>query len=1289
MGKVTNEFSAGMDQDSSKNKYDNRHYYDANNIRILTQDGITSGALEDMEGTIKRLDLSGTSSNPVIIVGYCILRDDIIIFLTENVSGPPNPTVDEDFIIKVPIVDIENLAGTSFKTINPAYVQSGGNVIYKENLGFSTENPILAIPRYETESIQKVYWVDGYNKLRYLNVIYDADTNDLTTLPPDRLEVLGDIELTQPTLDAIVGGNLRSGRIQYGYQLYALNGGETVFSPLSNLVNLTESSVHATNTEKFAGSFLDDNTNKGVRMEVDITSLYYSRIRIVAVHWTTLYGDPEIRIVAERQIDPAGGIIEFTDTGESLGSYTIEEIRLLQTTLFSAELLETKNNILFAGNVIIDDFDVEYDARAYRFRGNSRTNTAYNYVDNAYTLRSSEILADGVAFWYIIDGTQTPPTVVDYLSTPIGDWTDIPEDFDAVNPFNWLASDGAHNYKFMFQSNGTTIGGDGPNVKYEFVMSDTLINEEPADNAFRFYTENYESAANPSYPGYASPWNAGDRVGYHRDEIYRFGIVFFDEKGRSSFVKWIGDIRFPSISTKFSDTPTDNYRFCTDLSQNRTEAHILYIEFTVDNIPTEAESFQIVRVMREGSDRSVLAQGIGNMSSGTGQDRFHKGWRETASVTETFQFHSPEVAFNKNLVANAGDYLQVVATAGDEIDGTLGTLTLEVTRYVDYDPLLNPQALEALVSGNEHNDNNLTTFLDSTIVTQDSIAVVLNGVHTYTVNNATNKTDKGINFVCIRANASWEADSINYDAGIKLLNYRREVKESRFGGQSYNARALNEYIAAGPIEDKTGFPIVSDVFGGDTYVGFFDCLYNSHENQETKGAVMANAIYFPVETSINMEYRLDDCYHKVFVNTDSSFIHDLAGLYTDTDPDVSTPTIEYLQLTDYYLHNNVYSKENTGRLFVPKPFDWEAQTKFDVRVYASDQKINGEVEDSWLKFRTDAFIEVDPQYGPLTVLKTVTNKLTFFQPQAFGTLSVNEQALLQTQDIAQLSLGISGILDRYDYAKTDVGCFHWRHLLLTPNALYWTDIINQSMFMFTKGPEEVSLMKGMNSWFRDNILEPKDFTRTIDGAMYMFYDPEYREVYLVDNTEQFGLIYNELTNGYTCFTDNQPFYVINYLDKVLGTSGSFHQWHRHNDFAGSRGHLYGSYREISVTLLINPAVSDIGVFNNFEWLTEIYDSNVDQALTWESLTMWNDYQHTGTITLTVGGNIKRRMRKWRFTVPRALYQSQQGVQGAALTERYARMRDSHIFAKFSYLNDTADRRFTIHDITTSVTISNN
>lgn len=45
---------------------------------------------------------------------------------------------------------------------------------------------------------------------------------------------------------------------------------------------------------------------------------------------------------------------------------------------------------------------------------------------------------------------------------------------------------------------------------------------------------------------YSDPFYVSNFLGYQRDEVYRFGIVFYNQKNIPSPVHWIGDIRFPS-----------------------------------------------------------------------------------------------------------------------------------------------------------------------------------------------------------------------------------------------------------------------------------------------------------------------------------------------------------------------------------------------------------------------------------------------------------------------------------------------------------------------------------------------------------------------------------------------------------------------------------------------------------------------------------------------------------------------------------------------------------------------
>jgi hypothetical protein len=58
----------------------------------------------------------------------------------------------------IDLLDEESLSTKKIKTL------------YEGNLNFSIDHPIEGIFNYETESIQKVYWVDGINPLRIINI---------------------------------------------------------------------------------------------------------------------------------------------------------------------------------------------------------------------------------------------------------------------------------------------------------------------------------------------------------------------------------------------------------------------------------------------------------------------------------------------------------------------------------------------------------------------------------------------------------------------------------------------------------------------------------------------------------------------------------------------------------------------------------------------------------------------------------------------------------------------------------------------------------------------------------------------------------------------------------------------------------------------------------------------------------------------------------------------------------------------------------------------------------------
>lgn len=65
------------------------------------------------------------------------------------------------------------------------------------------------------------------------------------------------------------------------------------------------------------------------------------------------------------------------------------------------------------------------------------------------------------------------------------------------------------------------------------------------------YVKTNRSGVDNYFNNYKNPIFASKFVGYMRDEIYRFGIQFYDKSGNQSFTYPIGDIRFPAIENDY------------------------------------------------------------------------------------------------------------------------------------------------------------------------------------------------------------------------------------------------------------------------------------------------------------------------------------------------------------------------------------------------------------------------------------------------------------------------------------------------------------------------------------------------------------------------------------------------------------------------------------------------------------------------------------------------------------------------------------------------------------------
>ncbi|MCD6329191.1 MAG: hypothetical protein J7M10_02375, partial [Candidatus Cloacimonetes bacterium] len=588
-----------MDRDTSFSHYSNKRYYNARNMRPIDSSDMSFSELKTVLGNSATGIDFGSGQK---MIGYGAFRDYGIVITTNCTTENPggvNPDVTAN----------SASTGTMWKVNFSAGTKTS---VYASIPNVTTKHPINyeVYCYYDNEDRQKVYWADHFNLLRHIN-IEDPPSS------ADKLDIVADIELSQAYLKAIGSGNLDVGVVQYAYQLYDLGGGETIFSPASPLYTISESNEFAANTKEYKGSAkLDSNGNltnsgKSFNVQIDNIDTSFDKIKVVSIHYSTVDSTPTINVVSILDVTSS---VNVWDSGSyQLGTMSLEEFRTLGGNLIIPKTLSVKDNILFAGNIKQKYFDVDFDARAYRFRTNGST--------------MAQIWNNGTEL-DTITKSGSWPTAEFKIGTSF-----IPASHNCVNPYNYdpvtgvsypsAPYDTTHWARFIFQSDGTTIGGEGPNVKYEIRRVHSFTTnyasydgEFSVDKATSVDHDDVDSRPNPttSFGDQCNPYMKR-MIGYKRNEIYRFGIVFFNNKGQQSFVKWIGDIKMPTNSQlQFADGITSTSTF--------TLFYDLCIDFYVENRPSDAVGYRIVRVKREEKDKTIVASGIVSHSVLSGGVRY-------------------------------------------------------------------------------------------------------------------------------------------------------------------------------------------------------------------------------------------------------------------------------------------------------------------------------------------------------------------------------------------------------------------------------------------------------------------------------------------------------------------------------------------------------------------------------------------------------------------------------------------------------------------------------------------
>ena len=256
------------------------------------------------------------------IIGSATINNDLILFTTNT---------DADYIYKLDFSDIDSY------TVNVS-------VLYTGNLGFDAEYPIECIVSYESEEIQKVYWVDGINQPRVINVAVDTPYTSDTCFDfsPKSSDII-DVTIQRENTGA---GNFPSGIIQYFITCYKKFGQETHVAYQSPLYYISPST---------RGGKVNEIQTCSFKLNITPKTNDFDYVKVYSVIRTSLNTEPIASIVTEENIKNNDGNIKPIQIIDNNYSSNIPisptDIFFLGGNAIIASTIEQKDGTLFLGGI--------------------------------------------------------------------------------------------------------------------------------------------------------------------------------------------------------------------------------------------------------------------------------------------------------------------------------------------------------------------------------------------------------------------------------------------------------------------------------------------------------------------------------------------------------------------------------------------------------------------------------------------------------------------------------------------------------------------------------------------------------------------------------------------------------------------------------------------------------------------------------------------------------------------------------------------------------------------------
>ena len=357
----------------SVSAFNSEYAYENKNVRVMSTDESTLLSLINEKGN-KKSSIAGVGDYiKGIPIGQALVNDELVIFTAGNDKDSLYTNIEGEEL------EIDNIAASEL-TIDIDYPFEDriyklwfnnkvltGERLFRGDLGFNYKHPIETISFYENTDIRKVYWTDGLNQPRVINIAAASDV--VSKWDTDSFNFVRTLNLNEKVTierNIVANGSFAPGVIQYAFTYFDKYGQESNIFYTSPLYYISYNNRGASPEDKVSNSFNIEVTNVDRRFDY---------IRIYSIHRTSINATPDVRRVVDLALSISK--VTYTDNGSSGDSVDPTELLYIGGEEVVFGTMAQKDNTLFLGDIKTKRKTLDSTIRSY-FKGKSITFSTYN-----------------------------------------------------------------------------------------------------------------------------------------------------------------------------------------------------------------------------------------------------------------------------------------------------------------------------------------------------------------------------------------------------------------------------------------------------------------------------------------------------------------------------------------------------------------------------------------------------------------------------------------------------------------------------------------------------------------------------------------------------------------------------------------------------------------------------------------------------------------------------------------------------------------------------------------------